>query len=153
MEPNPAEHIPLIYHVINQMGLSEWERDEAFSEGLVALVTGSRSFNPERGDLAPWLARNIRWGIQNWQRKQMYNWMNQIPPAMETSRDDIEHRVRFNDLVRLMERELTKDEQVILFAQAAGYEGKEIAKFLGVSEMTVVRRRRKAQAKLQPFLE
>jgi len=73
MQPNPADHLALIHRVINQMGISENERDEAFSESLVAITEAAQSFDPTKGSVAGWLARNIRWSIKTWQLKQMYN--------------------------------------------------------------------------------
>jgi len=153
MKPDPAEHLPLINRVITQLGLSEYERDEAFSEGLVAITEAAKTYDPDKGSLAYWLARNIRWSIQSWQRKQMYNWQNVIPETARMERDDLEHRVAYNDLLRLMDDNLTARQRVILLAQASGYEGKEIAKYLGVGEMTVVRDRRKAQAIMKELLD
>lgn len=154
MEEDPAQHFPIIHHVITQMGLNEWERDEAFSEGLVAITEALRSFDPDKGQLAGWLARNIRWSIKSWQIKQNYNWSKPYPPVvMSTDHLSLESKVMFNDLLRLIGSELTKREQVILMATAVGYNGKEIAEYLKVSEMTVVRSRRSAQAKLRALLK
>jgi RNA polymerase sigma factor (sigma-70 family) len=133
------------------MGISENERDEAFSESLVAITEAAQSFDPTKGSVAGWLARNIRWSIKTWQLKQMYNWQHQIPVTVE-AKDDLADRVAYNDLLRLMDKELTARQRTILLATAAGYKGKEIAAALQVGEMTIVRERRKAQTRLRELL-
>lgn len=155
MEVDPAAHLPLIQRVISQMNLSEWERDEAFSEGLVAITEAAKSYDPKYNvPVASWLAKNIRWSIKSWQLKQMYNWSQPYPEVVVApDHQELESRAALQDLVRLIQQHLTERQKWIIVGTALGYEGKEIAKALGIGEMTVVRERRKAQAKLKEFLD
>lgn len=152
---DPSEHLRLITHVIRQMGIEDREADEAYSEGLVAITEAAISYDPKYNvPVASWLARNIRWSIKTWQLKQLYNFSQPLPEIVEsTDLDNLESRVAFNDLVRLMQKVLNQREQFILIASAMGYEGKEIAEKLGIGEMSVVRDKARARRKLKEFTE
>lgn len=155
-----GEHLPLISRVIGQMSLTGDMAEEAFSEGMVALVEASQSFNPDKGvPLANWLAMNIRWDIKTWVNKQHRTWnVSKSWLDAEEIRQEIEFtdvskkmdiNLEFNELIKTMEKVLTERERQILLADAFGYSGKRIAQVLGISQVQVSKIKKRAQNKLR----
>lgn len=143
---DPSEHIRLIYRVINQMGIKYSDKDEAFSEGLVALTEAAQTFDPERNvPVAAWLARNIRWSLKTWRANQY--WSYQIPVQAE-AKESVDYRTEFNEVLKKLSSVLSPREQLILLATALGYNGVEVAKFLHLEPMAVSRRKAKIRKKL-----
>lgn len=162
MSVDASPHLPLIGHVIKQMGLRGSTADEAFSEGLVAITKAAIKYDPGRNvPLANWLAQNIRWGINSWLEKERR--INYLIPDQPPAIDDTDNfmdaieapenvessRAAFKEALALMERLLTAQERLILLATAWGYTGVEIAKSLNLSTVQVSVIKTKAQAKLR----
>lgn len=147
---DPTTHIPLIYRVIGQMGLTASEADEAFSIGLLAITEGSLSYDPERQvPLANWLALNIRTSIYNWRKKQrrtITSGLYHLWPHKD------EQEISLSEVVRIAERILTEQEKIVLFGIAAGFKGYEIAEKLHVSQKRVSIVKKRAQEKLKARL-
>lgn len=66
-----GQHLPLIHRVIKQIGLQGDLAEEAFSEGLVAIVEAAQTYNPEKGPLAHWLANCIKWRILDTRKNEL----------------------------------------------------------------------------------
>lgn len=145
---DPSEHLKLIHRVIHQMGLHGDEAEEAYSESLVAITTAAQTYDPGKGvPLANWLAKNIRWGIQNWRHKQRPSYP--IMDVVETPRDVLSARTDFKAVLTQVEKLLTPLERQVILAGAWGYSGKEIARALKITEVEVSRAKTRARAKLE----
>lgn len=144
------DHLKLIHRVINQMGLYGDTAEEAYSQGLVAIVEAGNSYDKNKGPLANWLANNIRWSINGFLRKQKY--CVSFPITIEYPREVIESTTNFNELVLEMSKRLTKIENTVLALTALGYSGVEISKKLRVSSVQITRIKIKARAKLADLL-
>lgn len=132
MEIDASPHLPLIHRVIGQMGLQGDEKEEAFSEALVAIVEAAKKYDPNRNvPLANWLAKNIRWSIANWLDRQHYT--VQMPMTIEAPKVGLSDVAELNEVLAKARAVLTPQEHQILMATAYGYKGIEIAKALGIS--------------------
>jgi RNA polymerase sigma factor (sigma-70 family) len=147
-EVDAGEHLRLIHRVISQMGLRGDTAEEAYSEGLVAIVEAARSYDPEKGRLANWLANNIRWSILGWLNRQ-----RQTLPLIQTEAptENLAARTELKELIENMKEALTDKEYVTIMLEAAGFSGIEIGKKLGMSPVQVTRCKQRARAKLEKF--
>jgi RNA polymerase sigma factor (sigma-70 family) len=148
---DPGEHLRLLSRVVGQMHFQGDDVEEAWSEGLVAITEAAKSYDPGKGPVANWLARNIRWSLSTWRSNRRYT-IN-MPVDLEYPREDAISKAQFNELLHLMRENLTVIEQKIMFMTAVGYNGKEIAIHLKLEEMAVSRAKRKAREKLKKFYE
>jgi RNA polymerase sigma factor (sigma-70 family) len=153
------------------MGLYGDMKEEAFSEGLVAITEAAKTYDPSKGiPVAHWLAKNIRWSLATWITKQRatlsveaslpwqkINWEATSPTTLrdtleavkEGSQDALSARTELASLLRRMQVLLTQDERLILLYSAAGYKGIEIAKMSGLSPVQVSILKTGAQRKLR----
>lgn len=148
---DPAQHLPLVHRVINQMHLYGDMKEEAFSEGLVLVTEAAQTYDPNRGvPVAHWLAKNIRWGLATWISKQRY--ATPLPskePASEGSERALSARTELASLLGRMQVLLSQDERLVLLYSAAGYKGIEIAKMSGMTPVQVSLLKTAAQKKLR----
>lgn len=61
----------MIHRVIGQVGLRGDIADEAFSEGLVAIVEAAKTYDPSKGPVAHWLASNVKWRILDVRNREL----------------------------------------------------------------------------------
>lgn len=152
-EIDASQHIRLIYRVVGQMGLTEDDAEEAASEGLVALTKACQSFDKNRGvPLASWLAKNIRWSINNMRKRnsRILGRAVELKPDFASVTSSIDgSKTELTELIRQAERILTPVELQIIMAGAWGYKQSEIAKKLNMSPVAVFRAKKKARAKLE----
>lgn len=169
---DPAQHLPLIHRVISQMHLYGDMKEEAYSEGLVAITEAAQTYDPSKGiPVAHWLAKNIRWSLATWIAKQRVNVSLEARPlrlvgdkerdivpnpsigsrleAREGSEEAFSRRIELNSLLGRMQELLTQDERLVLLYHAAGYKGIEIAKMSGMSPVQVSLLKTAAQRKLR----
>lgn len=147
---NPAEHMPLIYRVIGQMGLSNYEIEEAYSEGLVAITEAARTFDPDKGvPPAYWLAQNIRWSLNTWIAKERRRQSRHSPMGLEVSEVPFSSPYGFGLTIAQANTILSEEERLVLYALAWGYKGTEVAKRLGRSSSYVTTVKQAAQRKLR----
>lgn len=147
-----TQHLPLISRVIGQMHLKADERDDAFSEGFLALVKASSTYDPSRNiPLANWLAKNIRWGILNWRHKQGSFLYLTIP--IEAPRNTLEDKLSLSEAITKVEQLLNPTERYVVLQSAVGYKGTEIAEQLKISTVQVSRIKHAAQGKLRAALK
>lgn len=66
-----GKHLPLIHRVIGQIGLRGDLADEAYSEGLVAIVEAAKTYDPSKGPVAHWLANNVKWRILDVRNREL----------------------------------------------------------------------------------
>lgn len=144
-----GEHIGLIPHVIRQMGLRGDLAEEAFSLGLVSITKAAKEYNPSRtqGNLANWLARNLRWDIQTMLQKQKP--IYPLETALESATMPESRVSDFNQVVRQAQEILTPTEHKVIMAVAYGYRNFEIARVLGLKAATISAIKRSAQIKLK----
>lgn len=143
-----SQHLPLIYRVIGQMGLTGDLAEEAYSESLVTITKAAKSYDPSYGvPVAHWLARNIRGGIQNWLRKQRRTAV--LEPAIAAAVDVTSARIELNEVLVRVNKLLTPEERKVIIMTAIEYRGVEIAKKLGMTTVQVHRLKRSAQKKLR----
>lgn len=177
---DPSEHLPLIYRVINQMGIAD--REEAFSEGLVAITVAAQEFDPARGvPLANWLGKNIRWSLQNWQQKNRRRASQEAPHeisravvhnVMESEQDvhvgastlkfmqgagrdsvvSLENHIALREAFAKISEILDELERNVLLLHALSWPGIKIAKHLGISPVAVTRTKARAQKKMREAL-
>lgn len=180
---DPSPHIPLIHRVINQMGIPAYERDEAFSEGLVAITKAAQKFDPNRNvPLANWLGKNIRWSLQNWREEQRRihdleapqavsrvivhdfrengqgdfvgaSLLGQISRLSASTVTSLENHLALREAFDNMAKILTPLERNVILLHAMDVPGIEIAKFLGIKTVAVSRTKNKAQLKLSKALK
>lgn len=164
------------------MGITGSDREEAFSEGLVAITVAAQKFDPSRNvPLANWLGKNIRWDLQNWRENQRkrnnFEAPHEVSQAVvhnvleSNARTQVSHAtVRFMGTVGLtsvaqienhlalreaffaMEQILSPLERNVLLLVALEIPGVEIAGILGISTVAVSRTKKKAQAKMREAL-
>ena len=146
-----GEHLGLIPHVIRQMGLKGDLAEEAYSEGLVSIVKAAKKFDPSKDKngklLAAWLAKNLRWDIQNMLAKVKP--VQPLEVALESATMPQNDRSEFNQLVERAKKLLTPTEHKILMASAFGYRNEEIARALKIMPATVTALKRSARIKLE----
>lgn len=148
MEIDAGEHIPLIYRVIHQMGLSPDQAEEAFSESLVTITEAAKTYDPSKNvPVANWLAQNIRWGIYRWlgQQKPLIplEFLPEEPHAAENASAELKEVLRKADKV------LDKREKLVLMGLALGYSGREIATAMGINPVMVTVIKQRVQRKLR----
>lgn len=145
-----GQHIPLIHRVINQMGFEGTDREEAFSEGLVAITEAAIKYDPSKNvPVASWLARNIRWSLINWRNSQRQTYQLE---DVETPKDSLTDRVELLEALFHV-NQLPPIQRQIILATARGIPGKRIAESLGITEVAVSRAKKKAQEKLRELLK
>lgn len=147
MQPDPGEHIPLIYRVINQMGLKGDIADEAFSEGLVILTKASQSFDSSKNiPVANWLAMKIRWSLKKWlwQYRRPITYIGNYYQYIET----IDFKVELDETLEIAKTILTNEEYLCLIGEALGLKGYEIAKQIQKSNAQVTRIKQRAIRKI-----
>lgn len=179
---DPSPHLALIHRVVNQMGIVGSDKEEAFSEGLVAITVAAQKYDPKRGvPLANWLAKNIRWSLQNWRSEQRRRSDFEAPHAtsqvlvhnvMESAGTSavgpstaryirglsaatvtsLENHIALREAFVKMNEILTPLERNVIILHAMDIPGIEIAKRLGITTVTVSRTKNKAQAKLREAL-
>ena len=149
MVADVSEHLPLLYRVIGQMGLSANEVDEAYSEGLVALTQAGNTYDPSRGPLPHWLARNVRWNLLNWITSERRRQSHQFPIAPEAPLKALSRPEGFSLVIAQANAILSEEERLVTFALAWGYSGKEVARYLKRSPSYVTGVKQQARAKLR----
>lgn len=135
------------------MGLSGDEAEEVESECLVTLTKACQTYDASKGvPLANWLARNIRWSIQNMRRKNNRTLGRVVDfKSVTASLDDSGTELRA--LVAKAAQVLTPVELEIILAGAWGYKQSEIARKLNMSPVSVFRAKKKAREKLEKIRE
>ena len=149
---DPAQHLPLVHRVIGQMHLYGDMKEEAFSEGLVAITEAAQTYDPSKGiPVAHWLAKNIRWSLATWITKQKatVELKTNAAIAHQGSEKALSARTELALLLGRMQELLTQDERLVLLYHAAGYKGIEIAKMSGMSPVQVSLLKTAAQKKLR----
>jgi RNA polymerase sigma factor (sigma-70 family) len=152
LKVDAGEHIGLIYHVINQMHIPNEIKDEAFSEGLVAVSEAAIKFDENRNvALASWLAKNIRWSLSTWRAKQRPTMP--INPSQQPCAAGDFSLVELKEVLVLVHKNLTINEQKVLLWLACGFTGIEIANRLNISSVAVTRHKQSGQRKLRKIYE
>lgn len=180
---DPSPHIPLIYRVINQMGIEGSDKEEAFSEGLVIITRAAKKYDPSRGvPLANWLGKNLNWSLRNWRSEQrrianfeaptetsqviMYglyesslqssvglSTLKQIRNLATSTVTSLENHVTLREALDNMPKILSKLECSVILLHALDVSGLDIANILNISAVAVSRIKKKAQAKLREALQ
>lgn len=156
MEPkvDASEHLGLIYRVVNQMGLRGDYAEEAISEGLVAITKAAQSFDPSREvPLASWLAKNLRWEIASWVRKQRATVPLLPTMGLQTPRDVLSAHSNLTQVLIAAQKILTAKERKILLAVGMGYSSREISIALNLSESAINLIKFRARKKLREEID
>lgn len=166
MSVDAGQHLGLIHHVIKQMGITGSEAEEAYSESLVTIVVAAKEYDPSRNvPLANWLAKNIRWRIQNMRAAQhptvplevITGIHKQTNPhfrsaqnaVIEPSREGMLGVMEYKEVLTRIDELLTTEERQVILAGAVGFKGIEIAKALKISPVQVSRIKTRALEKLK----
>lgn len=154
MPVDAGEHLPLITRVIKQLDLRGDEADEAFSVGLVAITEAAIKYDPSRGaPIAHWLARNIRWSLNEWRTSlRPVRQHAPMPEVVVSSRDTLTSRVEYMEAIACFEV-LTDDEFTVMTRHLLGWSGNEIAEYMKISPGGVSKMRRRARLKLTELLQ
>lgn len=148
MKVDASQHLGLIHHVIKQMGITGTDAEEAFSESLVTIVVAAEEYDPSRNvPLANWLAKNIRWRIQNMRAAQHATLP--LEAVIEPSREAITSLIEYKEVLARLETLLTTEERQVILAGAIGFKGIEIAKALHTTPVQISRIRKRALEKLK----
>jgi DNA-directed RNA polymerase specialized sigma24 family protein len=124
------DHLPIVETLINQLAVPSYLRDEAYSEGLVAITEAARIFDSTRGvNLEAWLWLKTRYLLIDWMRRSMkvpYDLLgdNELPAPQEP-----EHMAEVNIVshqILLVVQTFSMVERVVLLAPASGYNATEI---------------------------
>lgn len=180
--PDPSPHLALIYRVAEQMGFKGSDKDEAFSEGLVAITVAAQKYDPARGvPLANWLGKNIRWSLQDWRANQRRRTEFEAPVPVsqavihnvfesahisslgsstvrhigtlnQASVAQLENHLALKEAWEAMPEILTPLERNVIIMHALEIPGVEIAEHLGITTVAVSRHKKRAQAKLRAAL-
>lgn len=179
---DPSPHIPLIYRVVNQMGFQGSDKEEAFSEGLVAITVAAQKYDPSRGvPLANWLGKNIKWSLQNWRSEQRRRSEFEAPVPIsqavihatfenaqngslgastlrhigvlnQASVAQLDNHIALREVLEKMHEILTPLECNVILLHAIDVSGIWIAEYLGITPVAVSRTKNRAQAKLREAL-
>lgn len=180
--PDPSPHIPLIYRVVNQLGIQGSDKEEAFSEGLVAITLAAKKYDPSLGvPLVNWLGKNLNWSLRNWRKEQRRrsdfeapqatsqaivhgliessqngslgpSTLRQIRSLAASSVTSLENHLALREVCDNMRKILTPLECNVIIMHALDRNGLEIAAYLGITPVAVSRTKKKAQAKLRKAL-
>jgi RNA polymerase sigma factor (sigma-70 family) len=152
------------------MGIKGSDAEEAFSIGLVAITEAAHSFNPEKSNpekggveslLAAWLAKHVRWGIQNWQyQERKHNNLyfvtrrgngETMTIEPEDSKDVIELSEVMRETLALVQEVCDETEQRVIMSLALGYTNQEICRKFGMTPVQVTRAKKRARFKLEQY--
>lgn len=151
MAVDASQHIGLIHHVIRQMGITGTDAEEAFSESLVTIVEAAEQYDPGRNvPLANWLAKNIRWRIQNMRAAQRAT--VPLEAVIEPSRDALLGVIQYREVISRLDKILTIEERQVVLAGAIGFKGIEIARALKITPVQVTRIKQRALEKLKEIM-
>jgi len=151
MQPDPVDHLPLINHVIKQMGLKGDIAEEAFSESLVIITKASQTYDPNQNvPVANWLAIKIRWSLKRWlwKQRQVTDHLPLYEALIENSNNQIDNSIELKETIAKAQSLLTPEEYFCIIADAFGYQGRELARRLNISEVQVSRIKKRARIKL-----
>lgn len=133
------------------MSIPQELKDEAFSEGLVAITEAGIKFDPKRNvPLANWLGLNIRWSLAKWKSSLIMD----IPlSALErvggTDEEAFMPSIELREVLALMDELLNFQERQVVLGTSLGFMGTELAVVLGISPVEVTRTKIVAQARLK----
>ena len=145
---DPSPHLGLVWRVIHSMDIPSHYRDEAFSEGLVALTVAAKRFDPSRTvPLANWLGMSLRWSLGRWRRKEAQRQHLSLEEIRPVHHDSPDHRLRLEETLKASET-LTDAEFIALFGPAIGMKQCELSHELSMAGVGIAKAREQARQKV-----
>lgn len=153
MSETIADHIGLVHHVINRLGIPEYMRDEAYSEGLVVLAVAGTKYDPERGvPMGAFLAKRVRWGLKDWIDSEIkHRHLHELETANLTTNpsDAMEARRELDQLIHVAAKVLNIPEYTALLGMVYGAREPELSNVLKKNGAQLEALRMSARAKLK----
>lgn len=165
---------PLIYYIVNKMGVSYNEFEDVVSVGKIGLVKAALSFNPQKGiKFSTYASRCINNEILLYFRQEKKHSAvvislespikrdtdgNELALADVISdsndfREQIEAEVTFINAINFILNALSPIETTVTLYGISGIKQKEIAKKLNISQSYVSRIERDSHVKVREFLK
>lgn len=146
-----GEHLGLIHHMVNAVGVPSHLHDEAFSEGLVLLAYAAVSYDEEHGvPEGAYLAQRLRWGLTSWMRREIRHVTSKLDDRHPYSHEaEIEARRALDRLIFVAARTLNAPEYVALLGLVYGVRQEELAAILQKNATQLEALRLSARAKLR----
>ena len=145
---DPSLHLGLVWRVIHSMDIPSHYKDEAFSEGLVALTIAAKRFDPSRTvPLANWLGMSLRWSLGRWRRKEAQRQHLSLEEIRPIYHESLEDRLLIKETLKASEV-LTDTEFISLFGPAIGMKQCELSHELAMAGVGIARTREQARQKV-----
>jgi len=145
---DPSLHLGLVWRVIHSMDIPSHYKDEAFSEGLVALTIAAKRFDPSRTvPLANWLGMSLRWSLGRWRRKEAQRQHLSLEEIQPIYHESLEDRLLIKETLKASEV-LTDTEFISLFGPAIGMKQCELSHELAMAGVGIARTREQARQKV-----
>jgi len=145
---DPTLHLGLVWRVIHSMDIPSHYRDEAFSEGLVALTIAAKRFDPSRTvPLANWLGMSLRWSLGRWRRKEAQRQHLSLEEIQPIYYESLEDRLLIKETMKAADI-LSDAEFISLFGPAIGMKQCELSHELSMAGVGIARAREQARQKV-----
>jgi len=149
---DPSDHMGIIGVAINKLDVPMYIRDEAYSEGLVALTRAASSFDPQRGaQLSTWLMIKVGYALQDWLENHRKHQSLSIEACGIDCpvTDQTESCIFFHQVLDTAEVCLSRREQVVVFGPAWGMKSTEITSCLARNAKQIREMKDQAREKLR----
>lgn len=154
MEQQLNDYRYIVEIVLNKLRIRV-NRDEFFQVGLIALWRALEKFDPALGKKESYLYMQVTYYVMNELKRKYLQLEREVQDEelfLYLPQEDEEY-VNDVELAELLNTLKEDDRKLIEYTYFHGYKAKEVAKILGIAEITVKKRKKRILDQLRALIE